>query len=85
MNIVAKMKRDWDRRASHDARFWVATSDFHDDAEFDSSGEASRLALLRLLGDRYDSKWTVLEVGCGIGRMLRSCPSDAPRIRVLFC
>ena len=80
MNIVAKMKRDWDRRARHDARFWIATSDFHDDTEFDSSGEASRLALLRLLGDRHDPKWTVLEVGCGIGRMLRPLARDFVRL-----
>ena len=80
MNIVAKMKRDWDRRTRHDARFWIATSDFHDDAEFDSSGEATRLALLHLLGDRYDPKWTVLDVGCGIGRTLRPLARDFGRL-----
>ena len=80
VDIVAKMKRDWNRRARHDARFWIATNDFRNDAEFDSSGEATRLALLRLLGDHYDPGWTVLEVGCGIGRVLKPLARDFARL-----
>ena len=38
MDIVQKMKRDWDRRASHHAKFWIATEDWQTDDAFADSG-----------------------------------------------
>ena len=76
MDITAKMKRDWDRRARHHARFWIATEDYRSEDEFHASGEGTRRELLELLGPHYRRHWTVLEVGCGIGRVLRPLAGD---------
>jgi SAM-dependent methyltransferase len=71
VDIVSKMKRDWDRRAGEHARFWIATEDYQSDARFAASGEATAQSLLARLPDSGISDWSVLEIGCGIGRVLR--------------
>jgi SAM-dependent methyltransferase len=71
MKIMDKMKRDWDRRARYDARFWIAT-EAHETAEvFADSGVQDVGKLLQGLDSYREPSWQVLEVGCGIGRMLR--------------
>ncbi len=71
MNIVNKMKTDWNRRALHHAQYWIATEAFHDDEKFSQSGQQSARELLVTIAPYYDSSWTVLDIGCGIGRMLK--------------
>jgi SAM-dependent methyltransferase len=71
VDIASKMKRDWDRRAGEHARFWIATEDYQSDARFAASGEATAQNLLDRLPDSGLSGWSVLEIGCGIGRVLR--------------
>ena len=71
MNIVDKMKTDWNRRAQHHAQYWIATEDFHDDEKFSQSGQQSAHVLLASIAPYYDPSWTVLDIGCGIGRMLK--------------
>ncbi len=71
MNISTKMKADWNRRAKHHAQFWIATEDFHDDQKFAQSGQQSAQALLTTISPYYDQSWTVLDIGCGIGRILK--------------
>ena len=46
MNIAEKMKRDWDQRAQHHARFWIATENYHTEEVFAQSGENTAQALL---------------------------------------
>jgi SAM-dependent methyltransferase len=65
------MKRDWDRRAGEHARFWIATEDYQSDARFAASGEATARDLLARLPATGLAGWSVLEIGCGIGRVLR--------------
>ena len=71
MNITAKMKRDWNHRAKHDARYWVATEHFQNDKEFSQSGDDTAKAILSLLAPYSDPSWSVLDIGCGIGRVLK--------------
>jgi len=71
MNIVEKMKTEWNRRAKHHARFWVATENFHDDREFAKSGEHTANALLSRVAPYSNASWSVLDIGCGIGRVLK--------------
>ena len=71
MNISTKMKADWNRRAKHHAQYWIATEDFHNDQKFSQSGERSAQVLLATIAPYYDPSWTVLDIGCGIGRMLK--------------
>lgn len=65
------MKADWNRRAKHHAQYWIATEDFHDDHKFSQSGQQSAQALLTTISPYYDPSWTILDIGCGIGRMLK--------------
>ena len=70
------MRRDWDRRARADARFFIAGGSSGSDREFWESGERELDgAILRdvelLPGAR------ALEIGCGMGRLLRPL---APRV-----
>ncbi len=71
MKITEKMKEDWNRRAEHHARFWIATENYHTEQDFDESGNLTAQDLLTSLEGRHASSWHVLEIGCGIGRVLK--------------
>lgn len=72
MNLSEKMKRDWNRRAQHHAQFWIATEDYHSEIAFTRSGEATAQALLQRIHRHHSSSWRVLDIGCGIGRVLKA-------------
>ena len=65
------MKQDWDRRAKHHSRFWIATQDYQDEEVFARSGQATAEAILAVLQPYRQPSWSVLDIGCGIGRVLR--------------
>lgn len=66
--IAQQMKADWNRRIRHDYRFWM--SDGHtDDATMWRSGERDLDIMLADLGDTRGL--TLLDVGCGVGRLLK--------------
>ncbi|WP_447970077.1 methyltransferase domain-containing protein [Nitrospira sp. M1] len=71
MNIITKMKHDWDRRAQHHTRYWIATEDYENEEVFAESGQRTADAILSTLGPRYRKGWTGLDIGCGIGRVLK--------------
>ena len=72
MDIVQKMKRDWNRRASHHAKFWIATEDWQSDDAFADSGRETAERIRRLIGANWQPGWRALEIGCGIGRVMRA-------------
>jgi SAM-dependent methyltransferase len=75
---LRRMRRDWDRRARENARFYVSTHrDQWSDKEFYRSGEDTfREQILTDLGNicqgRNPREMTALEIGCGAGRVTRS-------------
>ncbi|WP_454063582.1 methyltransferase domain-containing protein [Candidatus Nitrospira salsa] len=71
MNIVTKMKQDWDRRAKHHTRYWIATEDYKNEEVFADSGRRTADAILAAFGPFYRETWTGLDIGCGIGRVLK--------------
>lgn len=71
MNIVEKMKEDWNRRAARNARFWVDTEHFANEEVFDRAGSDDVRKFMRILSPHMDPAWRVLEIGCGIGRMMK--------------
>ena len=75
MNIITKMKQDWDRRAKHHSRFWIATQDYQNEDIFAKSGQATADEILELLEPYLNPSWRVLDIGCGIGRILRPLAS----------
>lgn len=75
---LRRMRRDWDRRARENARFYVATlQDQWSDEEFYRSGEATfQEQILTDLDNICQGKdprdMNVLEIGCGAGRVTRA-------------
>jgi SAM-dependent methyltransferase len=63
------MRRDWDKRAEEDARFYIASGAAASDEEFLTSGEGE-LEEAVLDGIELDPGAEALEIGCGVGRLL---------------
>jgi spore maturation protein CgeB len=67
--LAEQMKKDWDRRVGHDYRFWM--SDGHrDDKEMWQTGERDFGIISANVAKGHNL--VALEVGCGVGRMLRA-------------
>jgi SAM-dependent methyltransferase len=73
---IRDMKRDWNARATQDARHFIALDSGHTEAEFAHSGERDVAQLVEpristLLPTLNPKDAQVLEIGCGTGRMTR--------------
>jgi SAM-dependent methyltransferase len=75
---VERMRRDWDRRAAENARFYVATGQQEwSDEEFFASGRAAfeqHIAsdLENVCQGRDPREMSVIEIGCGAARVTRA-------------
>jgi SAM-dependent methyltransferase len=75
---LRRMRRDWDRRARENARFYVATlQDQWSDEEFYRSGETTfeeqiLTDLDNICQGKEPREMSVLEIGCGAGRVTRA-------------
>ncbi|MBN8548853.1 MAG: glycosyltransferase [Deltaproteobacteria bacterium] len=66
--LARRMKDDWDRRVTHDYRFWMSDGRSTDSAMWDS-GERDFEIIASDIKD-CESK-VMVELGCGVGRLLR--------------
>jgi ubiquinone/menaquinone biosynthesis C-methylase UbiE len=68
-NIIKKMKENWNKRARLNPRKYVALGSWKTKEEFDKSGliDAKRV----LQGINANKNWVVLEVGVGVGRIVK--------------
>ena len=64
------MRSDWERRARENAPFYICTTAADSAEAFAASGEKD-LETQVLDGLAVSSDWAVLEIGCGIGRLLK--------------
>ena len=72
------MRQDWDLRARENAPFYICTTAAESAEAFAASGERDlESQVLDGLDARAD--WSVLEIGCGIGRLLRPLSSRVGR------
>lgn len=71
MDIAEKMKHDWEQRAQHHARFWIATEHYQNEEVFSQSGQETAQGLMTAIDEVYQPNWSALDIGCGIGRMLK--------------
>ena len=77
-SILEKMRREWDDRARENARHYVATAqkDWSDDDYFESGRQSVYHEILTDMGNvcqgRDPRDMTVLEIGCGSGRITRA-------------
>lgn len=67
---ASQMETDWDKRAREDARYFIDTGHSESEEAFEKSGEWD-LTNHILQGLTLSSRATVLEIGCGIGRLLK--------------
>jgi len=79
MNSTESMRRDWDDRARKDAFFYIASwrQDWDENAFFQSGEEDYQRLVANVLSEREFSPTgkSMLELGCGAGRMTRSFAS----------
>ncbi len=61
---------DWDERARRNARYFIAVDDAATPEAFDQSGDRD-LDEIILCNLPVNPNWKALEIGCGIGRLLR--------------
>lgn len=73
------MRADWDLRARENAPFYVCTTAADSSAAFDASGRRD-LEDHVLDGLDVSARWRVLEIGCGVGRLLRPLAGRVARV-----
>ena len=73
------MRADWDRRAREKVRFCVCTTAASSPESFAASGERD-LAENVLDGLDVLPTWRVLEIGCGVERLLRPMSALVARV-----
>lgn len=67
--LADQMRTDWDRRVGHDYRFWMGDGHL-DDVQMWKTGERDCVAILE--GIPAGPSVTALEIGCGVGRLLKT-------------
>lgn len=69
-DLGARMRADWDRRIQDDYRFWMGDG-VQDDAQMWSVGKRDFDILLSGIDPEWAKRSIALELGCGVGRLLR--------------
>jgi len=75
-DVCERMRADWNRRAREDAKYYAAFGRrAQEDEEFFATGEGLAHALegelKRLPAGADRGAWRALEIGCGLGRLMR--------------
>jgi spore maturation protein CgeB len=78
--ISDNMRMDWDRRVTHDYRFWI-TNDLASDSVIWNDGERDLDQIL--FGIEGSSVVSAIEIGCGVGRMLPAAARRLPNAKIL--
>ncbi|MDQ5856797.1 MAG: methyltransferase domain-containing protein [Acidobacteriota bacterium] len=73
------MRADWDRRARENAPYYVCTTAAESPESFAASGERD-LEEKIIDGLHVSPRWRVLEIGCGMGRLLRPLSRRVERV-----
>jgi SAM-dependent methyltransferase len=80
------MRRFWDARAREDPFFFVDDRQPYragDDRDFWTQGEEDLRSFLAQLGAEIPTEATVVEIGCGVGRLTRVIAARAARVVAL--
>lgn len=75
--LARQMREDWDRRVSHDYRFWMSDGHINDQAMWESGKRDLEILLADLPSSEQSS---LLEIGCGVGRILKAALERFPRV-----
>lgn len=77
--LAERMRKEWDRRIRHDYRYWMSDGVESDETMW-SSGERDLQLLTADLPLAVTRTQTALELGCGVGRLLRAASSRFGRV-----
>jgi spore maturation protein CgeB len=77
VELSERMRSDWNRRISHDYRFWMSDG-YASDAIMWESG--SRDYQLLMQNFQIQPGQVFLEIGCGVGRLLKPALKDFARV-----
>lgn len=72
--LQSRMKEDWDERIRHDYRYWMSDG-VKNDEEMWLTGQRDFEILTNGISDAYLSQARVLDLGCGVGRILKTAAS----------
>jgi spore maturation protein CgeB len=75
--LAEQMRSDWDRRVGHDYRFWMGEGHL-DDAQMWRTGGEDFAAIAQ--GIPGGSSMVALEIGCGVGRMMKAAAERFGRV-----
>lgn len=75
------MRQDWDERARENALYYIVTDSAESEEQFAASGEQNVRDILEDVTHLLPAQATALEIGCGIGRLLRPL---AQRFRMVY-
>jgi len=78
MDSVEKMRADWNDRAKRGFMQYTSGTETGSEADYDAAAKRDAGTVLRYLGGADTSAWTALDVGCGVGRIMKEL---APRMR----
>lgn len=68
-DVLSRMRSDWDQRAAEDHKLHIATGHAGSEEAFRASGEQDLEGIV-LDGVVLEPSAEVLEIGCGVGRLL---------------
>jgi len=75
----ARMREEWNARVQHDYRYWMSDGVESDELMW-QSGVRDFSLLTQGLTPWVISGWTALEIGCGVGRLLKPAASSFARV-----
>lgn len=78
-SLGQRMREEWDRRILHDYRYWMSDGVASDELMW-QSGERDLTLLFTGLSAELLSAATVLELGCGVGRLLRAASKQCRKV-----
>lgn len=70
-DLSSRLRRDWDERVEHDYRYWMSDG-VSSDTEMWQTGERDLSCLLADIPQSEVANFTSLEIGCGVGRIVRA-------------
>ena len=77
--LAQRMRAQWDRRVEHDYRYWMSDG-VTTDEEMWETGRRDFAILLQGLPKEALQNLTALEIGCGVGRLLRAAAQHFGRV-----
>jgi len=78
-DLLVRMGKEWDERVFHDYRYWMSDG-VQDDEAMWQTGRRDLASLIDNLNAESNKSKTFLDLGCGVGRLLKSAAEHFGRV-----